>query len=88
MDLLAYSKYAALCPKSNGLAGRKKSCALWLVKKWVVYGAEKVKNRLALEKKSSAFRVVEWCSVLLGWRRCIQNPTAWPEEKNPAPSGW
>ena len=21
-------------------------------------------------------------------RRCIQNPTAWPEEKNPAPSGW
>ena len=42
-------RLAALCPKSNGLAGRKKSCALWLVKKWVVYGAEKIKSCFALE---------------------------------------
>jgi len=38
MDLLVYPKYAALHPKSNGLARRKKSCALRLVEKGVRYG--------------------------------------------------
>ncbi len=65
MDLLAYPKYAALHPESNGLAGRKKSCALRLVEKWVVYGAGKMKSRFAVENRFCAF----WVSCCFGCNR-------------------
>lgn len=64
MDLLAYPKYAALHPESNGLAGRKNPAPSgWLKKGFGMAG--KVKSRFAVENRFCTF----WVSCCFGCNR-------------------